>query len=203
MSDALTDIARDERRHEYFCDFVASVIDYCVTPNDHTHQIVLQDAKSCDSVPTGYWRGQTALAKGIEDWLQKLLNQDEFIWIKWLLRIQYNTREHEGYSRYKMSLYDKAKSLSPYKNKTIVEMDYGIGFAHVGGEIKNSIDKLIETNGLMTYDADRYAIILDQPIQGKVVWLGNGCNYNKTNEYETPIASERKRIRKNNQKQDV
>ena len=181
MSDALTDIARDERRAEKFSDFVETVIKYLGQNSDKNKKAVKDAAESCDNVPMGYWSGPTSLAKNLDDWLYKLVNQDEKVWLKWLLRTRdnYNTN------------FDRLKKISPYRGKTIVLVDYGFGFGNLGGEIQNQFDKIIADNGYATYDADKYAIILDAPIKGKIEWLGNGSN-----EYRTPVKAERNEIKK-------
>ena len=84
MSDALTDIARDERRGRVFTSFLASVLDFLKDPTEERNNLAIQIAASCDDIPRGYWGGQTNLAKKAPELLERLTRTDKSAW-GWLL----------------------------------------------------------------------------------------------------------------------
>ena len=51
MSDALTDMARDESRGRLFTSFLASVFDFLQEPTEERKNLALQITISCDDVP--------------------------------------------------------------------------------------------------------------------------------------------------------
>jgi hypothetical protein len=107
MSDALTDIARDERRAREFERFAELVLEHL--RGKATVDAVKIAATDVDGVPRGYWGGQTSFADKVEVMLQKLRENDEATWLRWLRLI------NESWG-----LYDTTKEASPFKGKFII-----------------------------------------------------------------------------------
>ena len=74
MSDALTDIARDQRRAEARRKWLIALGKYLLGRG--TKKAVLEAAEACDSIPRGYWGRQTQLAKRTNKIIQKLKARD-------------------------------------------------------------------------------------------------------------------------------
>lgn len=62
MSDALTDINRDERKAE----IVKRIRELEKEPEKNKDEI-LKLAKECDDIPRGYWTGQTNVEKKVRE----------------------------------------------------------------------------------------------------------------------------------------
>lgn len=171
MSDALTDIARDERRDKAIGEFVVELIGHLEKGTDIKR--VVCAAKECDSVPRGYFGGQTQIAEGVVALIDKLKANDQKAWAKVLFE----------FTKPGTSMYRKLKSLSPFDGKLVAVVDYGCGFAHIYGDVQQFFDKVIgETANMKTYDADDYLIVMNEPKVKKkdIVWLRSGICGQKT-----------------------
>lgn len=123
MSDALTDIARDQRRSRGFAAFISSLLDFVKDPTENARVQAINLAKSCDDVPRGYWGGQTALANTAPELLGKLLTADKPAW-GWLLLVS---------SQADIQAYQQLKMLSPWPTKEMAHVSYRTidGFASI------------------------------------------------------------------------
>jgi hypothetical protein len=61
MSDALTDIRRDQVRAECYESFLAAIADYFENPSSEAEAKVRDAAQKTDEVPRGYHHGPTSL----------------------------------------------------------------------------------------------------------------------------------------------
>ena len=66
MSDAMSDIARDEKRNLAYAIYLEKVQKYINNPTKENLKKVLKAAKYADSIPAGYWGLKTSLAKGLK-----------------------------------------------------------------------------------------------------------------------------------------
>lgn len=193
MSDALTDIARDQRRAENHEDFCFVLADYLDEPTDEKKAELADAAVRCDAVPRGYWGDRTKLAKGLDKWLSDLFRkQDRVAWANLLLSVHdiYCLRSRK---RWKCSLYDKLKSFSPFAGKLFTVVDYGNGFATIRGEVQKFLDACVRDKGFCTYDYDKYTIVFDEsPVPSDVVWMRCSC-MDQSGAYRTPDREERKK----------
>ncbi|MEM4153009.1 MAG: hypothetical protein QXK80_02760 [Candidatus Pacearchaeota archaeon] len=108
MSDALTDINRDQERNEKYEIFLENLIKYLKNPIKINYEDLENAAKDVDSVGRGYWGSKTNIASKLEEKVKKLLNKDKEEWCKLLL---------QTYGTY---LYEKFKAVSPFKEKTLL-----------------------------------------------------------------------------------
>lgn len=159
MSDGITDAYRDSRRAELYGEWLHSVILFLRSPCDVNKTKVHEAAENCDGVPIGLITGCTNLALSVDDLLQKLIDKDEHVWLKFL----YRNNDKLGYN--------DLKSLSPYKDKILMVRYYGRGFARMEGDEGIWCDEVIREEGMATYDCDSYVLILDKPKIDKVHWL--------------------------------
>jgi hypothetical protein len=80
----------------------------------------------------------------------------------------------------RQGLYRKFKNLSPFKDKTLIHIDYGIGFARINifelGE-REFTDKLRQED-FMVYDADKYLMTIpfrkDLLKDAEILHIGSG-----------------------------
>jgi hypothetical protein len=125
MSDALTDIARDERRaaaFDVFADRLLVCVRYAQARDRRTLTIadrqfadvvdaVYAAARDVDAVPRGYWNGRTSFAESAAALMEALRAGDERAWASWL-------RQVYGGSNWK--LYGEFKAVSPFVGKFLV-----------------------------------------------------------------------------------
>lgn len=161
MSDGITDCYRDSLRTQIYGEWTCAIIDFLKNPTDENREIVREKADECDSVPRGLWSGPTALAKSVDDWMDKLLCNNEQTWLRFL----YRNVDARSYSQ--------LKKLSPFKDKLLIGRWYGHGFARMEGEEQFWCDEVIEEKDMCTYDGDKYLIIVDKPKINRIEWMGH------------------------------
>ncbi|MBI2635231.1 MAG: hypothetical protein HYW79_01665 [Parcubacteria group bacterium] len=172
MSDALSDIARDEERSARFGFFLDKVIEYVKNPSQDTLKIAVGAVEAVDNVGRGYFGGPTNLGNNMENHLNGLVSEDKTIketeWAK-LLALSIKSQQ-----------FQKLKALSPFADKLVVFVDYGMGFVYIMGLefFKDLIAKSIKSQGMKTYDCDDYLIIMPpieiKPEEIKAIWLRCG-----------------------------
>lgn len=172
MSDGSTDLYRDSCRAEAYGDFLFLLAVYLEHPIKKNLKRVEEAAETCDGIPRGYWQGSTALAKGLDKWLEKLRNKDEKVWLRLLMGCQ-GVHQYDARIKWDCSIYAKLKSMSIYADKAIIVHDYGYGFSTIRGELKDMMDAWIKNEGMCVRQADKYALIFDSFPRPKVEWLGH------------------------------
>lgn len=168
MSDAFTDMARDNERARNFDAYLKSVKEYLENPTTENLAKALEAAENMDSVRGGYWSGKTNLRKNAEASLAELRANDKKAWTKFLAMLLEN--EHP--------MLQEFKSMSPFKDKMLIFVDYGCGFVHLKGELQSMLDQYIRQNkNLRIYDGDKYLVALPMPDLEKteVEWVH--CGY--------------------------
>lgn len=111
MSDALSDIARDERRAKELEKYLSALLDYLKNQIDENFLKVKQAAENVDSVGRGYWRGSTNFAKTLKEDVEALLKGDKKEWINILMIVK-------DLSYY--SLFKKFLESSPFKDRILI-----------------------------------------------------------------------------------
>lgn len=172
MSDGSTDLYRDSCRAEAYGDFLFLLAIYLEHPIKKNLKRVKRVAETCDGIPRGYWQGRTALAKDLDEWLEKLRDNEKKIWLRLLIGC-IGAYQYDSYEKWNCSIYDKLKSISIYADKSIILQDYGYGFSTVGGELDKILDGWIEEEGMCVRQADKYALIFDAFPRPQVEWLGH------------------------------
>jgi len=161
MSDALNDIAADERRAKHYDDYVEALLDH-IEGQASVEQVV-QAARQTDGVSGGYWGGRTNLSMTVEDRIEKLRSGDEKEWSRLL----------EALSREPWSnRYHRAKALSPWRDRLLIHVNYGMGFNTIRCP---DLDAIVARADMKTYDCDHYTIVVKvTPEEPGVVWTGCG-----------------------------
>lgn len=163
MSDALTDIARDDRRAREYGSYVEALLDHLEDKVEIGP--VIEAAKRTDEVPRGYWGGRTDISTSVEERIGKLRSGDEREWARLLDMLSRDgTWAHHRYHR--------AKALSPWKDRLLIHVDYGCGFNTIHCP---DLDAIVRRAGMKTYDADDYVVAV--PVQAEeptVLWTGCG-----------------------------
>jgi len=168
MSDALTDLARDGRRAELYKEFIGKLTEYLKNNNEETFEELETLAARLDSVPRGYWNGQTTILEGLPKFVASLKDNDEKVWGSLLISLS-NDWE---YSR----LYKELKELSPFKDKILISVNYGCGFVNFRGDLESVCNRIIsKENNMRTYDADHYLLVLPEESFKNVKVLWQGC----------------------------
>ncbi len=165
MSDALTDIARDNARGEAYEKYLGALKAFLVYPTTRRKWDVVKAAEAVDIVRGGYWsRGQTTLASRLEERLTALVSGDKDAWAKLLSAIKGGP------------LFGDFKDISPFKGKLLISVDYGQGFVTLDGDIKEFVASLIRAKNWRAYDCDRYLVALEQPCtkDAEVLWMSCG-----------------------------
>jgi len=130
MSDALTDISRDQRRIESFENYLLVLLDYLKNPININLKRIIQAAQEVDNIGNGYWGVKTNLSKNLKKRLKLLLAHDEKEWLVLLNSIDSN------------SLRKQFKNLSPFKNKIIINVSYNYGFGTVNFQSNDIVEFL-------------------------------------------------------------
>lgn len=165
MSDALTDIARDQERGRLFDEYLESLRLYLIDPTQESKNKVLALASRTDSVSRGYFGGRTNLKEETEKRIDSLQQGNEEAWAKFLFSLE---------DRHVFQIF---KALSPFANKLVIAVDYGCGFVNFHGDVESLIEDIVRKNkGWKTYDTDDYLVVLNKPNINKaeVHWVGCG-----------------------------
>ena len=97
MSDAGTDIARDQERCELVELFNYRLIDFLEVPNNNTYFKLRHSAKEVDSVGKGYWSSKTNLLSKVNIGITKLSQGDVSLWDQLLTSIKEDKPLHQRY----------------------------------------------------------------------------------------------------------
>ena len=113
MSDAFTDMARDERRARNYHEYLESLFGYLTWKT--SKEELIKQAEGVDAVPRGYWGDSTNLAdeKNINR-AQKLRDKDGPAWISFLRTLEGDTQQ-------------KFQSISPFANKLLLSVSHNGG----------------------------------------------------------------------------
>ena len=96
MSDALSDIARDEERGKRILEHFKAIRNCLEFTGDSgkladLRQEVIDTAKACDAVyGLGYWTEETNFAEGIAELADGLLAHDKNVWLRFLAHLAGN-----------------------------------------------------------------------------------------------------------------
>jgi len=165
MSDALTDIARDQRRAENLEKFLELLAKYIENPKRKTRVAVLAAATATDEVRGGYWGASTDIVKDLEAKIALLLTGERTEWARILSLAE---RTHA---------YRRLKALSPFANDILIKADYGMDcLTFSAKEIDNLIYEIVRRRKLVAYDCDKYLIVLPGIDLKKTdaIWLDSG-----------------------------
>ena len=172
MSDGITDSYRDQRRAECFANFLLRLVVFLEDGSSSVEKLELlkQAASQTDDVPRGLMSGQTSLSEGLNTLIANLQKKDERTWGNLLMTAHGDLPDISFY---------RLKKLSPFKDKILLQVDYGCGFVTLRGDFQNFIDNLIRFDkNLKVYDADTYLITLPKETMNEVtvVWLKCGIS---------------------------
>lgn len=124
MSDALTDINRDQWRDETVGIWLYTVYEFLIDPSDSNRASAESAARNCDSIPRGYWNRSTTIGKSMPGLLDALDSGDIDRWA-WILSMALA----EGGLAYEPKVYGLLNSLFPWSHLKMVVFDYGY-FSH-------------------------------------------------------------------------
>lgn len=153
MSDALTDINRDQTREKKVSDCLEKLCTYLEDPSKDNYETLKASAKSADSIPRGYYHGRTNLEEDLESLLSKLRNGDEIEWARFLSAFYSSIRDSDLYKRF--------ENLSPFKGKIVIRVSYGNGFLLNTDELTDIlIGNVLREMGHKTHEYQKYFVIM-------------------------------------------
>ena len=106
MSDALSDLASDQRRGDAYKNFLLKIAETFDSPKTDNTKSILSAAEECDLVKGGFWSSQTKLKSYVEKLLQELQEGNKQTWLNFLDDVHYNARWcwHNHQSLYILSI---------------------------------------------------------------------------------------------------
>lgn len=168
MSDGLTDVSRDQERGRQYSIYTESLLNYLKNKSKVNYKKLIKDAENVDGVRGGYFGSRTNILGRLEEHVKKLTEGDERAWA--ILLNKYRPWDPN---------YQALKEMSPFKEKTLALVDYGVGFVNI--DIKGFEDKVsdvLRKKNLKTYDCDDYMLILpklDELVENsRIIWLRCG-----------------------------
>jgi hypothetical protein len=192
MSDALTDISRDEARSRAFSEYAAVLLDY--VKDKATLKRVTEAAECVDGVPQGYWGSRTSFSEGAKDTAEKLKAGDPATWAQMIFNLKDSWSDWNLYAEY--------KKLSPFDEKAqLLYVDFSDTW---DDKLKPLFSDAIKNAGLCTSQfegGDRYLLVIDQKVLDEIVksavWMGfretswvSGAKWEKPT---TPFRKDRKK----------
>ena len=163
MSDALSDIARDEERYSGMNSFYEDLVNYLENPSKEKFDVLDEIAKETDFIRGGFSSGKTNISLKLEREINKLSSGDKNSWAKLLIAV-YDRDEIR-------KIYSRLKKISPYADKVLFHVDYGRGFSNIDRimEFQEMIDSKIESSGMKVRDADKYLLAFDKEDFEKII----------------------------------
>ena len=138
MSDALTDIARDQERASAYERYLGAICDWLQDPTDDKLALIVTHAEDCDSVRRGYWTGKTNLADRARESARRPKDGDIREWSRLLTPIV--AQSEHNYPGLERRLY----KLSPFAGRRLVVVHQGYGFADYKGDIGRIFKPIME-----------------------------------------------------------
>ena len=77
MSDAFTDLARDQRRFDAYRKYLKCLVSHIEHSSDESYKDLKESANAVDSIKAGYWGKQTNISDSIDEQLSKIKVKDE------------------------------------------------------------------------------------------------------------------------------
>ncbi|MBI4993539.1 hypothetical protein HZC33_01085 [Candidatus Wolfebacteria bacterium] len=190
MSDASTEIARDQERNKLYHYYLLALKEFLSSSGGRKESLkkVIEVAGAVDDVRGGYWGSKTSISSGLKKELEELLNGDKKAWAMLLVQFFlvdgmlspiidrkcfYDEKE----------IFNEIKNISPFKGKHIYLVNYGCGFVNIRHDFdalvqptEQFIKLIIEDKDMKTYDADTYVIFANSnDFSGcEVFWLRCG-----------------------------
>ena len=84
MSDAFTDIVRDQERAGCYSRYLGAVRAFLSHPTKKNRKAAIAAASKTDGVAGGYFGGRTRIAGGVEEMLDRLKSNDRQTWVEFL-----------------------------------------------------------------------------------------------------------------------
>jgi len=184
MSDALTDIARDEVRSKAFSRYANTMLRYVM--GGATLEEVVKAADCVDDVPTGYWGSRTKFSDGAKETAEKLKANDPATWAKMIFLLK------DSFENY--GLYKDYKAASPFPlDAQMIYLDFSDTW---DDKLKPLFGDAIKNAGFCTSQfegGDRYLLVIDQKTLDKIaksaVWMGfHVTSWAPGEEFEKPTT---------------
>ncbi len=145
MTDAFSDLARDEKRNRRYSEFIDKLVSYLKNPSEDSYGNLMNSAKETDSVNGGFWTGRTNIAKSLDEKLEKLEKGDKTEWARMLRTCKTCTKQ-----------YQKLKQISPFEG-ILFEVHYGNRYVELKSDkLTDLITEKLENGDFRTYDCDTY-----------------------------------------------
>ena len=169
MSDALSDIAHDERRFRNSRDFWLTLLKF--VGEEATEDNLKEAASIASGGSHGYFSSPVYFEDDIDSVIEGLKSNDKQVWAKILWQSM------DYINRWPGDNFGALLELSPFKDHVIVQVWYAHGWSKLkpfpDGYISDSlVDKIVEAHNWVTNDSDKYLIVLNEDNKtGEAFWL--------------------------------
>lgn len=157
MSDALSEIARDQERNSAFQQYLLALCRWCeagFSPEMRTE--VIKAAEDTDLVRGGYWGSSTNLLARIEKRLDLLAAGDLKQWGR-LIQASDDEWTHD--------IRQRVLAASPFKDRAVGLIAYGHGFVRFHSDgFEALLSKAIQKKGGTTFKGETHLIVMPQDI---------------------------------------
>ena len=190
MSDGLSHLQRDSDRTSAFSDFLICLAVYLEKPTKKNKKEIEKIAKKCDNISMGYWSGSTALTKNLDEWINLIEKNDEEAWLKLLISARRarttSSLYIDFYFKWEITIYEKLKSLSPFKDKLMFSLSYGPNHHAIDFLDIEIVDDYLKSKKMATYNGDNYILFFDKKNLDKIKWINHRI-------YDDPFIKNRKK----------
>jgi len=152
MSDALSEITRDQQRANAFQAYLLSICEWSATGfSAEGRAAVKEAANDTDLIRGGYWGSSTNLMERIDKRLDALAGGDPKQWARLL---------HAADDEWYLDIKARLRAASPFKDGVIAFADYGFGFVRYSSAFDQLLASAIEAKGGTTFNAETHMVIL-------------------------------------------
>lgn len=151
MSDALTDIARDQERQSAQEQYQHALAAWLENPTPDLHAKMMAAAAEVDSIRRGYFTGQTDLVSRAATRAEKLKDGDEIEWARLLTPLV-----KDGSHNWEGEIAHRLYNLSPFKGRLLICKHQGFGFDSYHADI-NKVFSAAQEQALADSNARRAA----------------------------------------------
>lgn len=160
MSDALSEIARDQQRATAFVDYLMKLCDWAESGfASEKREAVKAAASDTDMIRGGYWGSSTNLMARIDQRLDALAAGDPKQWGRLL---------HAADDEWNPAIKDRLRAASPFKTGVIAFTDYGCGFVRYNRSFDELLAKAIAAKGGTAFDCEKHLLVLPDDLFDRI-----------------------------------
>lgn len=160
MSDALSEIARDQQRASAFVDYLMKLSEWAEAGfPPEGREAVKAAASDTDMIRGGYWGSSTNLMARIDQRLDDLAAGDPKQWGRLL---------HAADDEWNPTIRDRLRAASPFKDGVIAFADYGHGFVRYSSSFDELLAKAITAKGGTAFDCEKHMLVIPEDVFDRI-----------------------------------